>query len=108
MSDVPDPAIDPAPSATQAADPAGAIESTPTTEDIWALPAGFRQLLDRDAIAPIYDPVFVAAADSGWPDNALVIGVEINGDARAYPVGSLNRREMVIDTIGDVPVLVTW
>ncbi len=76
--------------------------------DIWALPEGFRQLLDRDAIFPIYDPVFVPAAESDWPDNALVVGVALNGEARAYPVGHLNRREMVIDTVGGVPVLVSW
>ena len=76
--------------------------------DVWALPEEFRQLLDRGAIAPIYDPTFTSAQDSTWPENALVVGVEINGDARAYPVGRLNRREMVIDTIGGIPVLVSW
>ena len=76
--------------------------------DIWALPEGFRQLLERDAIFPIYDPVFEPAAESDWPDNALVVGVELNGEAKAYPVGHLNRREMVIDTVGGIPVLVTW
>jgi len=76
--------------------------------DIWALPEGFRQLLDRDAIFPIYDPVFVTATESDWPDNALVVGVALNGEAKAYPVGHLNRREMVIDTVGGIPVLVSW
>jgi hypothetical protein len=33
-------------------------------DDIWALPDGFHQLLERDAIAPIYSPVFTSAADS--------------------------------------------
>lgn len=71
-------------------------------------PRGFRQLLNRDVIAPIYDPVFVAAAASEWPDEALIIGVEIDGDARAYPVKRLDTREMVIDRIAGIPVLVTW
>ncbi len=71
-------------------------------------PRGFRQLLARDRIAPIYDPSFVAAAASEWPDDALIIGVEIDGDARAYPVSHLNSREMVIDSIAGIPVLVTW
>jgi hypothetical protein len=38
----------------------------------------------------------------------LVIGVEINCESRAYPVGPLNRREMVNDVVGGVPILVTW
>lgn len=71
-------------------------------------PQGFRQLLDRDRIAPIYDPAFVSAAASGWPDDALVIGVEFDGEAKAYPVSYLNSREMVIDSVAGIPILVTW
>ena len=88
--------------------PVGSEVRVSEVEDVWALPAGFRQLLGRDAIAPIYDPTFTTAEASSWPDDTLVVGVEINGDARAYPVGPLNRREMVIDTVGDIPVLVSW
>lgn len=111
VSDVPNPAIDDPPSATAGTgDPSATLPAAQpdSADDIWALPAGFRQLLARDAIFPIYDPQFTTAAASTWPEDALVIGVEINGDARAYPIGPLNRREMVIDTIGDVPVLVSW
>jgi len=72
------------------------------------LPVGFRQLLRRDGILPVYDPHFVAAADSGWSEGTLVIGLELDGQSRAYPVGFLNRREMVIDSVAGIPVLVTW
>lgn len=72
------------------------------------LPAGFRQLLARDSILPVYEPEFVEASASPWDDEALVIGVELGGEARAYPVSFLNRREMVIDRFGDIPILVTW
>ncbi len=72
------------------------------------LPSGYRQLIRRDDIRPIYDPTYVPAAEADWPDELLVIGVEVNGDARAYPVSFLTRREMVIDEIGGDPVLVTW
>ncbi len=72
------------------------------------VPAGFRQLLARDAIRPVYDPVFVSAFESGWHDQTLVVGLEIDGDARAYPVSFLNRREIVNDHVGKTPVLVTW
>jgi len=73
-----------------------------------ALPEGFRDLLPRDAIPPIYDPQFVAASDARWDDRSLVVELEINGDARAYPVSFLNRREIVNDHVGRTPVLVTW
>jgi len=72
------------------------------------LPDGFRQLIRRDGIAPIYEPAYVAAADAIWRDDTLVVGVAIDDQARAYPVGVLNRREMVIDRIAGIPVLVSW
>ncbi len=71
-------------------------------------PAGFRQLLPRDAILPVYNPTFKDAASTDWDDAALVIGVELDGEAKAYPVSFLNRREMVIDWIGGTPILVSW
>lgn len=72
------------------------------------LPAGFRQLLGRDAIHPVYMPTFVAAEEAGWDDETLVIGVARGTEAKAYPVSFLNHREMVNDSIGGTPVLVTW
>jgi hypothetical protein len=71
-------------------------------------PPGFFHVLDRDFIEPVYDPVFAGAASTAWPDDTDVIGVSIDGDAKAYPISHLNSREMVVDVIGDVPILVTW
>lgn len=71
-------------------------------------PAGFRQVLKRDWIAPVYDPAFVAADKIDWPEEELVIGVDLEGEARAYPVGFLNRREIVIDMHRGIPTFVTW
>ena len=71
-------------------------------------PPGFRQLLPRDAILPVYNPTFRSASSTQWSDETLVIGVEVGGEAKAYPVTFLNRREMVIDWIGGTPVLVSW
>ena len=74
-----------------------------------ALPSGFRQLLPRDAILPIYDPAFrTDAGNDAWSDDTLVIGIAFDGYAKAYPVSFLNRREMVVDSIAGIPVLVTW
>lgn len=73
-----------------------------------ALPDGFRQLLPRDAITPIYEPEFVDAGGVSWPADTQVIGVASGGESKAYPVSFLNGREMVIDEIGGGPILVTW
>ncbi len=66
------------------------------------------QLLGRDDITPIYHPEFVSAAAAGYADGELVMGVEIDGQAKAYPVGLLNEREMVNDELAGIPLLVTW
>ncbi len=72
------------------------------------LPAGYRPLLGRDQIPPVYDPMFVSAADAGWDPETLVIGVAGEREAKAYPVGFLDRREMVIDSLDGAPILVSW
>ena len=66
------------------------------------------QSLYKDAIFPIYQPTFVPAEEKSLHADAHVIGLAINGDAKAYPVDVLNSREMVNDVVGGVPVLVTW
>jgi hypothetical protein len=72
------------------------------------LPTGFRQLLGRDQILPVYEPVFTEASRVDWPDDMLVIGVAGAEEAKAYPVTHLNRREMVVDSLEGIPILVTW
>lgn len=73
-----------------------------------SLPAGFRSVLGRDSIAPVYVPNFVAGREISWPVDELVIGVDLEGEARAYPVGFLNRREIVVDMHRGIPTFVTW
>lgn len=73
-----------------------------------SLPDGFRQLLPRDGIQPIYDPQFTAASSVDWPAETQVIGVESGDEAKAYPVSFLDRHEMVNDFIAGDPILVTW
>jgi hypothetical protein len=72
------------------------------------LPDGFRQLLPRDAIKPVYDPVFVRAWQTNWPGSTDVIGVTRGDQAKAYPVSFLNGRELVVDEIDGWPILVSW
>ncbi len=96
LRDIPKTTIEPP---GQAYDPVAAGEP---------VPEGYRDTLGRDSIEPIYNPGFRSAPDTEWPADSLVIGVEIEGDARAYPVSFLTRREMVVDRIAGIPVLVTW
>ena len=87
------------------ADPAAVYNPVTAGEP---LPDGFRQLLPRDAIRPVYEPEFVPADATGWPRTTQVIGVASGDEAKAYPVSFLNRREMVVDSIDGIPILVTW
>ena len=68
----------------------------------------FVPLLPRDAIRPVYEPEFVEASDSPLHEDELVMGVAIQGEAKAYPVSVLRFREMVDDELDGLPILVTW
>ena len=62
-----------------------------------------------DGIPPIDDPRFVSVSDAGFlADNEPVLALEIDGDARAYPVQILTWHEIVNDTVGGVPVAVSY
>ena len=67
-------------------------------------------VLPREAIPAITNPAFVSADQASfWMDEAGgVIGLDIGGDARAYPINMLSRHEIVDDTVGGVAVAVTW
>ncbi len=63
----------------------------------------------KDGIPSIDDPAFVAVSQA--PDLAPtepVIGLAIEGDARAYPLRVLTWHEIVNDVVGGVPVAVTY
>ena len=62
----------------------------------------------KDGIPSIDAPKFVPVADAGLDDREPVIGLEIDGDARAYPLSILTWHEIVNDTVGDRPVIVTY
>jgi hypothetical protein len=62
-----------------------------------------------DCIPALDDPQVVTAPEaSTWlGDNDVVVGVEINGDARAYPLRIIDWHVVVNDTVGGVPVSLT-
>lgn len=62
----------------------------------------------RDGIPALDHPAAVPAARADWPDDALVLGATAGGEARAYPVAILNWHELVNDTLGGQPILVSY
>ena len=60
----------------------------------------------RDKLPPIYKPVIVSAEASKkfLKDSNRVLGVEVNGEARAYPLFILSVHEMCNDTLGGKPI----
>lgn len=63
----------------------------------------------KDGIPALVNPALItpSAADYLTPDE-LVFGVEINGDARAYPLRILDWHEMFNDVIGGIPVALAY
>jgi len=64
----------------------------------------------KDGIPAIDDPKFVDVEEAeGWLENLEPVAfIEIEGDARAYPLQILTWHEIVNDTVGGVPVTVTF
>ena len=59
-----------------------------------------------DGIPPIDEPRFLRPADVDFlADNEPVLALEIDGDARAYPVQIMTWHEIVNDTVGGDPGL---
>ncbi len=62
-----------------------------------------------DGIPPIDAPRFLRPdAVDFLADNEPVLALEIDGDARAYPVQIMTWHEIVNDTVGGIPVSVTY
>lgn len=63
-----------------------------------------------DGIPAIDNPEFLDVVDNLdlLPDHEPVVALEINGDARAYPVRAMVWHEIVNDTVGGIPVAVTY
>lgn len=64
----------------------------------------------RDGIPSIDEPAFISTGEaSAWlADNEPVIALELDGDARAYPLQILIWHEIVNDEVGGTPAVVTF
>ena len=96
--------------------PPPATEPPAPTEEPVAATAPERDLdivtlLPFDGIPAIDNPGFfknLETANKFYNDGELVLGVEIDGDARAYSVPLLSSHEIVNDVVGGKPIAVTW
>ncbi len=83
----------------------------------WAEPENMKIRLEEitwggvpaDGIPSLDHPKLIAAAEADYlRDDDLVFGVEINGDARAYPLRIMGWHEMFNEVIGGVPVALAY
>ena len=93
--------------------PSGSLspdDSDDSKEDVADLALRIVSLLPKDAIPAILEPRFVSAQSAGDEINDIekIIGVSINGEARAYPIDILSRHEIVNDVVGGESIAVTW
>jgi hypothetical protein len=109
-----DPPLDTKPASTTGpTDPSPAetaTESEPETNrrvDVGEI-GRFPQLIPFDGIRPVYEPVFASAEEAPLDDSELIIGIALDGEAKAYPITVLRFREMVNDEMAGIPTLVTW
>jgi len=86
-------------------DPAGGNDSA-SDSDEWLIPGS--EVLDggpgKDGIPAISDPSYLAASEARYLDDSnLVVGVNLDGEIRAYPHRILDWHEIVNEQFGDTP-----
>jgi hypothetical protein len=69
-----------------------------------------RRAAPQDAFPVLHNPekVSVERANEVLKPNQWVIGIEINGEATAYPVAVMGVHELVNDQVGGHPIAVCW
>jgi hypothetical protein len=72
------------------------------------LPEGVEQILPRGQIAAVFEPEFVSADEAEISDDAWVLGVVVEGIAKAYSLNLLNRHEVVNDRSGGTAFAAVW
>jgi len=66
-------------------------------------------LLPPDGIPAVDDPLFLSPAEVDFlGDQEPVLAIEVDGDARAYPIQIMTWHEIVNDTIGGRPITVSF
>ncbi len=85
-----------------------ASEATPSSTLPSVNPSEIIYVLPPDAIPGITQPTFLNANQTDFASNSPVVGVNIAGDARAYPIAILNWHEIIDDVVGGQPIAITY
>ncbi len=66
--------------------------------------------LPRDVIPPIDNPVFISIqeAKTAYFEHEPAIVLDLNGEAKAYPLNVLTYHEIVNDRVGAIPLTITY
>ncbi|MDP6513772.1 MAG: DUF3179 domain-containing (seleno)protein [SAR202 cluster bacterium] len=63
----------------------------------------------RSPFVPLDNPEFLTAEDASFlGDDNLIMGLELEGQARAYPIGMVYYHHVVNDMVDGRPMLVTY
>jgi hypothetical protein len=68
----------------------------------------YEQILERGGIPAIINPTYVTAEKASIADKTWILGVVINGQARAYSLNLLNHHEIVNDNIDTTSFAAVW
>ncbi|MFP3854405.1 MAG: DUF3179 domain-containing protein [Anaerolineales bacterium] len=100
------------PQTTTEASPTSSTSPTPTPRPYRLQPGDLLLAASEDDIPAldVEDADFVPAeaGNREWDVDELVVGLELDGHARAYPVRLLSLHEVINDELAGVPVAVTW
>jgi hypothetical protein len=69
---------------------------------------GLLQYRAKDAKQAIINPLLVEAGDARIAAGTKVIGVIVEGEARAYPLFILNNHQIVNDRVGGKAIGASW
>ena len=92
-------------------DRVGKVWNVTQAQQYGMVPSGFQYGLGPFAIRPIMDPQMLSPGDPGYPsgyEDFLVLAANLNGFARAYPIGVMSRHEIANEQFGDAYVAVAY
>lgn len=72
--------------------------------------SGSFRAVGRDSFPVLFNPPMgtIAKGDRFIRPNDWVIGIALNGEAKAYPVTVMGFHELINDTVGGRPIAVCW
>ncbi len=95
----------PGPGPSPEVSPTAPAEPTPTATPLVRPPFASSRL----GFVPLDDPEVLSAAEATYlTDDAMVLGLESKGEARAYPLEMMWYHHITNDVLGGDPVLVTF